>query len=249
MSERGLLLAVDEAQEWLLPWWWSNYSRYNDFPVAIVDLGMSASARAWCAAHGTVLDFAFPKNFVAPREKIEKSLEELWSAHLEPEMWQSRGAWFKKPFSMLQSAFEVTLWLDLDCEILGPLRPLFDLFPKDQEIAIAREPILRQGHPTALFQETIYNSGVILFRRGAALIQKWAEKSAEENHCFWGDQQVLSRIIFEQNFSVFEIPDRYNFQLHSGIPINVTIIHWIGAWGKEFIRKHGGLRKELEASF
>ena len=38
--------------------WHSSFattSQYNDFPVAIVDLGMSAKMRKWCEKRGTVI--------------------------------------------------------------------------------------------------------------------------------------------------------------------------------------------------
>ena len=38
---KGIIVASDMQQEWLLPWWWEHYTRFNSFPVAFIDFGMS----------------------------------------------------------------------------------------------------------------------------------------------------------------------------------------------------------------
>jgi len=68
--EKGVLIACDEKQEWLLSWWWENYSQENALPVTLVDLGMSREAKLWCEKRFDLIDFAFDQNFVAPKENL-----------------------------------------------------------------------------------------------------------------------------------------------------------------------------------
>lgn len=109
----GVLTGCDSAQEWMLPWWWANYSRHNAWPVAFADFGMSGEARAWCAERGTVL-----------------SVQALRLA-----------VWFRKPLAMLASPFRWSLWLDLDCEVRGELGEAFAY--ADQGLAVTADPYRR----------------------------------------------------------------------------------------------------------
>ena len=75
---------------------------------------------------------------------------------MDTSFWPCRNAWFKKPLACLQSPFEISLWIDLDCEVTGPLDVLYDVY--GSSIAMARYPQKYIPYP-------IYNSGVIVFRR------------------------------------------------------------------------------------
>ncbi len=242
---RGILIAADAKQEWLLPWWWSNYAQENSLPVAVVDLGMSREARAWCSERCILISTDRNVRFIKHKEELEQSTIQKWEEIYGKTVWQAREAWFQKPSACLCSPFELTLWLDLDCEILGPLDALFAMLPEQAELGLVREPLIRQGDPALMFGEVLYNSGVLLFRRNASFLQRWAEESRLKNGQFWGDQQILSRLIFSENIPVHELPEIYNLQPSSGINLEARIIHWVGSWGKEFIKKHGGLKADL----
>ncbi|MFI5334199.1 MAG: hypothetical protein ACHQT8_03410, partial [Chlamydiales bacterium] len=239
---RGVLVATDENLEWLLPWWWENYrAASNTYPVTFVDFGMTEQARAFCKEHGELVDFAFHPTFVKDRHELHSDVKLEWANYGET-FWQARSGWFKKPLALLQSRFHLTLWLDLDCEVMQPLEPLFSLLPPHQDFAIAPEPLFYQGGSDRLFGEVLYNSGVVLFRHGAKLIQKWSTRAFHENGKFQGDQELLSRMIHEEGTEVFELPEIYNARLVTGVPLHATIIHWVGNWGKAYIRQNGGLR-------
>lgn len=242
---RGVLVASDQNLEWLLPWWWSNYSSCNSFPVTFVDFGMSESARAFCREHGELVDFAFDPTFVKGRAALREPVNKKWENYGKI-FWEARDGWFKKPLAMLQSRFSLTLWLDLDCEVLKPLEPLFELLPTQEDFGMVPEPLFYQGTSDLHFGEVLYNSGVILFRHGSTLIRTWGERALKENGEFPGDQDLLSRIIFEEKAPVVELPEIYNARFVAGIPFHATIIHWAGNWGKAFIRESGGLRVELD---
>ncbi|HSX12344.1 MAG TPA: hypothetical protein VLF61_02525 [Rhabdochlamydiaceae bacterium] len=246
MSKEGILVGADRKVEWLLNFWWSHYKKYNALPVTFIDFGMSSKAKKWCAARGTVvpLDQEAP---VISKSKIDPERAKRWEEAHGKQVWEHRKSWYKKPFALLLTPYERTLWLDLDCEVLGPLSGLFEFCTGD--IALVREPEAAHRNEKSqgqlLPQEILYNSGVILYRKNAPLIQLWAQAVQEQNGTFWGDQQLLSRLIHLNRFKVRELPPEYNWRMSQGVHFHAFIVHWVGSWGKEFIRKYGGLTSHL----
>jgi hypothetical protein len=85
------------AFEWMLPWWFDNYSRHNGLPVVFADFGMSDRALVWCRARGEVVR----NPFCVAHEHLAK------------------------PFMLLQSPFAMTMWIDLDGEVRGAIDDAF----------------------------------------------------------------------------------------------------------------------------
>jgi hypothetical protein len=244
---RGIICGADQAQEWLLPWWWSRLRDYNDEPVVFCDFGMSEDALQWCKERGEVISIAFDACAVAQKEVVDPQLVKLWENCYTSTVWDFRHVWFKKAFAFLASPFQRSLWLDLDCEVLAPLDPLFDLDLAQAQIGIMREfnlTHLPRFHPGAL-----YNSGVIVCEYGAPLIERWAEGSLTLTDRFWGDEVLLSHLINTLRIPVEEIPGIFNWRVSQGININAVICHWVGGGGKSFIRQFGGFKPTLQRFF
>jgi hypothetical protein len=221
--ERGILVGCDLLQEWLLPWWWDGYCAQSSAPVAFADFGMSKEARGWCEARGVV--FSCGKTFAASdKERIDPRLREDWERG-RGELWESRSAWFKKPLACQRSPFQRSVWIDLDCEIKAPLEDLFSYCEHPSGMSLCKQ----------LHTPTIYNSGVICFRRGCSLIDRWAATAEQFNHLFSGDQELLSCLIFAGKEPVGELPKRYNCSRLDDLA-GASIIHWHGAHGKQAIR-------------
>ncbi len=97
-GEDGVVTGCDKGHEWMLQWWWDNYSKHNDYPVTWANFGMSAEARQWCTKHGKVVDLNF---------RVKRN-------------------WFKKPMAILGCPYKRIIWTDTDCEIRENLAPLFE---------------------------------------------------------------------------------------------------------------------------
>jgi hypothetical protein len=240
---RGVLVASDERAEWLLPWWWERYSARNTLPVCFVDLGLSHFGRTFCKEKGS-LHTLDANSSCALKEELPKERAARWEEIYGKELWEMRSAWFKKPLALEKSPFKKTLWLDLDCEVLAPLEPLFDHHAEDTfvialetERALLAEKEIQTGE--------IYNSGVILYDRGSPILPAWKSAALLRTHEAWGDQQLLSKVISEGAFPITLLDDAYNWRMARGLNIHACIIHWVGSWGKEYIAKHGGLSDEL----
>ena len=98
IRERGVMVMCDKDQEWLLDWWYNNYTDHNHLPIQFVDIGMSESAARYCKARG--------------------SYTKMPELHLQN--------WFKKPFALKMTQFKRTLFMDLDVEVRGSVFELFE---------------------------------------------------------------------------------------------------------------------------
>ena len=77
-DEDGVIVGSDANHEWLLVWWWENYSRFNSLPVAFVDFGMSPESRKWCQERGLIVDLIVENDFVATREQMNPAPQQFW---------------------------------------------------------------------------------------------------------------------------------------------------------------------------
>ncbi len=234
-TDRGVLIAADNDAKWLLPWWWGHFSRYNDLPVAVVDLGLSEEKKAWCRDKALLIELKTSP--VAAKESLPASVVRRWenSYSRSPKVWEARNAWFQKPRAFACTPFALTLWLDLDCEVMGCVDAIFTAFDRNCEMALARE------QRNSASRWALYNSGVVLFKKGAPLIKEWEEACCKNSGKFMGDQDVLSYLIRKNPGRVQELPLDFNWQIYGGFNPAALIHHWVGTWGKEYIQKFGGI--------
>ena len=234
--EKGIIVAADENIEWLLPFWWLNYSLYNNFPVAFIDFGMTEKAIKWCKERGIYL---LPEEtiHVKGKDEINPFLVEKWLQLTKyPNLWRLRKEWFKKPLAFKLSPFEKTLWLDLDCEVRTNISEIFSYCDSEAQIAIARSPTDGDNKLVKLDllfpDEIYYNSGVVVFHKNSKIVDLFAKRAHTDNHLFFGDQDLLSRILYEEKLSFKELPRIYNNIPISGDNPEAKIYHWTGTWGK-----------------
>jgi hypothetical protein len=242
--EKGIIVGCDQQQEWLLEWWWERYSAENDFPVAFIDLGMSSHAIRWCAQRGKVISLDIDSSFVKPKEEISSDLACIWEGFYGPTLWAARPQWFKKPYICLNTPYQKSIWIDLDCEILRPIGDLFAPCPAHFQLALVREHATE--HLPCLHPDVRYNGGVICFTHGSEIIRKWAQEAVVRNDIFWGGDPLLSSLIYELQLPVVELPDVYNWRLAQGLNVNALIYHWVGSAGKAYIKNYGGIKRGLQ---
>ena len=221
---KGILIGCDQEVEWMLPWWWSHYSRHNNYSVAFIDFGMSPSAKKWCQTFGHCVSLSAPRNFVFPKALIAPEFIEAWEKKQGKEVWKNRDIRFYKPFALQQTPFKETLWIDLDCEIQGSLAPLFSKVHAYSRIALAQD-----GEE--------YSTRVIAYHKNSPLLSHWSDLCRSLNDRFLGDQEALTFLIQSQEIEVAELPPKYNWTIQQGIHLEATILHWAGKWGKEVIRR------------
>ena len=222
----GVLVASDCTLEWAFPWWWARYRKHNTHPVAFVDLGMTAEKKEWCKRRGPLI----PLRVGDFTEEVGREIALEWEGKTGTSFWESRGAWFKKPFACLQSPFDRTLWIDVDCEIRGSIAPLFDYVSLPMGLAMAKE----QLDFSRSYQ--CYNSGVIAFRKNHPIIQGWADACLKLNGQFRADDDVFAYMLSQKGVEIDEIPPLYNWSRCLKENRNAIIQHWHGSHGKTVIR-------------
>ncbi|MES2199737.1 MAG: hypothetical protein V4489_06180 [Chlamydiota bacterium] len=226
-ATQGFIVGADSKQEWLLPWWWERYSKYNQYPVTFVDFGLSQKMKEWCKKQGNYIEL--PIDVPTSIKNFHSTLQiESWEKRYGQNFWESRNAWFKKPLACLQAPYTRSVWMDLDCEVRGSLSPLFSLPFPSEGVAVTKEYV--QG------KELGINSGVIVFQKGATIIQDWAKASLEKNYAYPGDQDALYDLIIEKKVPLYELPIIYNQSRFSNNLSDAIVIHWHGEFGKSVIR-------------
>lgn len=251
-KEKGVLIACDEEQSWLLPWWWEHYQTHNTLPVTLVDLGLSPKMQKW--ALGKMQVIPFNVSFSLASESSQAPFAQAWEEIYGPNVLKMRQVWFKKPFALLHTPYHHTLWLDVDCEVLNEVSFLYDKY-EGASLVLSRETEQAQFKESnwLLEDEVLYNSGVILYEHKHPAIIEWAKWCAEFYPQFLGDQQVLSRLIHSKRIKVQELDPDDHWRLAYGIPWGASIVHWTGNWGKAFIRQYGGWQffkqQSLKGSF
>lgn len=208
-------VGADRNYEWMLKWWWKNYSQHNDFPVAFMNFGMSESAVQFCQERGVCIDVS---------GNINKS------------------NWFKKPLGMLMvpTTGKVT-FMDIDCEVKKNLQPLFDGVSSDEEVGLTVD---KANDYCKKFYDPPYASGVVVFKQGNEFIRQWdlaCQKA--DGRKYRGDQELMNMIIREREDAginttrITTLPDKYQWLRLYGDPHpDSHIIHWTGEDGKYIIR-------------
>ena len=250
MNHRGIIVGCDKNQEWLLSWWWKNYSLYNDYPVAFADFGMSEQALSWCKEKGTILSIPSMNGL---KENSAFHTNAFLNQNQKEILERYRTAWFKKPLALLQSPFSIGIWIDLDCQIKGFLGPIFDALDVKEEIGLVRDidafiypyidPIFY--NPDQVKKIPGYNSGVILFRKNAVFLQKWLDEIVSTPTQYLGDQDPLSYVSHQYQTGFIELPAKYNGLRILGPNPNALIYHFTGGEGKLEIFKQIHPEQEL----
>lgn len=233
----GIIVGCSAEQEMLLSWWWMNFRLHNNHPVTFVNFGnMSSIAQQWCADRGELVTIEVPDNLVTPKERIDPQLVQLWDS-IHRDMWIIREQWFKKPFALLKSPYERTLWLDLDCQVRGSLSPLFSTCENPAGIAMAKEADWQQtlnlSRKMILPGQQVFNSGVICYKRHSPVITELAKEAPLQNHLYFGDQHLLIHLLYASNLEFSTFSSLYNWSVHEGLNMQAVILHWMGKFKYE----------------
>lgn len=239
-DQDGIVVGCDGSHEWLLPWWWVHYRSHNNFPVTFFDFGnMSEQAQAWCRDKGQLVVLDLPMEaFLTGKPGVSSASAADWEGDKGSDVWVARPHWFKKPFVCLHSPYKRTLWIDMDCQVRKSVAGLFDFCDNPLGVSLALEPkevndfYIQLGR---IHQDEIeYNSGVVAFKHGAPLIVDWAQACVENNANLRGDQEVITRVLYEKKIKLFSLLPEHNARWHLGVAEDTVIIHWLGS-GKQKI--------------
>lgn len=109
--DKAFLTGADSKTEWMLPWFFENYSKHNDTPIVFADFGV--------------------KDIEAIRPHV--------SAIIDLTKISEQG-WFKKPKSMYHCPAKKCVWIDSDCQVLGDISPVFDMLKPNKLNMVEDKP-------------------------------------------------------------------------------------------------------------
>lgn len=237
----GVVTGANEAQEWMLKWWWDHYSQTNTLPITFFDFGMSKSAQIWCEKRGTVIPITPPDASFERKNHGQESIKKLWHKIYRDVSWETRHAWFYKPFSLLKTPYEQTIWLDLDCEVKKDISPLLG-YAKEGDgfgVALDHPEGSEKNHRLGLLleKEKAYQSGVMVYQRHSPVIETWAKTCYIWDIPVVGDQDILCHVLHTHPFKISIFPRIYNTLNIDPDHPDVVIYHHSGVKGKQTISK------------
>ena len=239
----GVLIASDAALEWLVPYWYFTYKLQNQYPVAIVDLGMSDQMVSWCKER-MIYRKLEKLSFSIEKDAVSDELKKIWAGCVKGDLFEVRKQWFKKPAALLLTPFKRTLWLDVDCEVRASLSPVFAI---ENAVAapfvnpLAEETLLETGAVPK--DQKNYSSGMVLYDADAELITLFKEASEKENHKFLGDQDLFSYLIHKHGVDVGEITPKMHCEIRCGADPTALVWHYTGDQKSILFEKWEKLKK------
>lgn len=224
---KGVMTGCDSRQEWMLKWWWENYSKTNSYPVTFCDFGMTPAARAYCKTKGEVIDPPEPLPL-----STEASASTPWAKNLPNCVWRRRPVWFTKALVLKQTPYEETIWTDLDCEIQASLTPLYEMAycPAGFTIAYDKKYTDNNWEAFGALQKGVrgIQVGVIAFKKDSPLLADWLKRCKTHCHVEYSEQTALSHLLHEKNYDLTYFSNRYNWVEDSLKHQSAAIIHHAG---------------------
>lgn len=231
IEPEGFIIGCNWKMQAMIPWWWEHYSKYNALPVTFIDMGLSDTMRHYCERRGRVAPLLIPKYLLKKRILLPEQLKEKHSTKALRKKNLERFSYFFKPFALLQSPYQHSVWIDIDCRVQASLSPIFDYCKNG--IALTPMSPYKQLNPAQQQKpsddQVLFNSGVICFQRGDALINDWTVASVCRDQWYFGDQDILNALIYEQRIEVNRLPNTYNWIVKEwGQNPEAKVVHFAG---------------------
>ena len=215
---RGILTGSDARMELFLPWWFDHYQRHNSYPVAIVDFGLSDWGKRVAKRIGTLIDG--PE---APTHPLGKSPLRI---HSQAYFQEKRSVWFSKPLALINTPFEQTLWIDIDCKIKAELSSCFGIeFGATPNRKLGNNWGIKHGYIQP--GEKLYNSGFITFSKRSSLLKAWCDEVTQNGHKHISDDYAMTALINSKKWPFTPIHQDYNTS-YADADEKTKIVHYIG---------------------
>jgi len=209
MEINGFVTAADKNQEFMLDWFWANFIKFHDpekTPMLFIDLGLSKERRVWCEERGVVH-------------------QNVYETQLSKAHW--------KPICLTASPWAKSIWIDLDCEILGNIESYFNYI--DNNVVVTLDPY----NPWAVkFKNPPIAAGLIGYQHASSIISEWAQTLISRPAEYRDDQFCLNELYTKRQQDFYIAPSRFQrLRLEEeGIRDDALIIHWTGSEGKQIIK-------------
>ncbi|WP_316355694.1 hypothetical protein [Candidatus Neptunichlamydia sp. REUL1] len=230
--DSGVLTGCDERQEYLLKWWWTNYSKHNTYPVTFCDFGMSPSAQNWCKSKGTLIS-----QHSIPMSNLSEGIESApWRDTLFPLLWSNRDVWFRKAFVQQKSPYTNSIWIDLDCEVKKDVGSLFEMIQIGDGFAISHtsEEETAPLHERKLLKEGTkgVQTGVFAYTNTSPIIPAWTKWCQDLYQIDFAEETCLSHLLHEKPYDIIYFSRNYNWTTPEIPNPHALILHHASATRK-----------------
>lgn len=223
VNNRGFLIFSDSKSEWLIPWFMAHFRKHHPSDkICFVNTGVS---------------FEFLDKHIMKQNTY--GFNDI--IHHDA----SYDGWFNKPSVCLQTPYDFTIYIDLDCEIKKPIGwndftyisdKLNDKIYLSQFIIYQDNGVQKKMNNRVGTSINNYNTGFIVYTKDSFALKEWDEATekaflmGEHSIKGYGDQDILSEIIFINKYHTtklftFEYKDKdTNFSIFP--KYNFTRIAW-----------------------
>ena len=218
----------------MLKWWWNHYTKQNTYPVTFFDYGMSKSAKMWCEEKGKVIPFVLPEKFT--KHQASFSFPKTWHLKTINYFTDRRKVWFTKAFSLFKTPYEKSVWIDLDCEVIKSIKPLFEFCESRDGFAITYDvnETTKEWKDDGLLSQNAdgHQVGVFSFKRKSPVMNKWIQSCYHNHTKELTEQTCLNHILEKENFDITIFSKKYNWVYLNNKHPDATILHYAGPWPK-----------------
>lgn len=215
MIDKAFLTGCDNKSEWMLEWWFKEYSKHNDTPVIFADFGVSNSM----------------KNY------IKKTFDHIIS--LDPHM---QKGWFLKPKSMIEASkiSKKVCWIDTDCHVLSDISDIFKYTVLNKLTMGEDKPWSKlrreKWHNSGV---VLFEGCPPILKQWNAQVERNPEVGDQEVL-----HSMIRKDALTRQTHIEDLPNIYNWlrlQLDQGSDSkDKKIMHWTGPRGKSKIKKYIG---------
>lgn len=212
MLNKAFLTGCDSNTEWMLEWWFSEYSKHNNIPVIFADFGVSEEVRKYA----------------------EKTFDKVITLNSRKDK-----NWFLKPEAMILASklSNKVCWIDTDCQVLRSISTIFNYSVENKLGMVQDMPwTKRRGEIWHNSGVVLFEGTPKILKQWRNQINAAPTVGDQEVlHVMLRDDPLKKRIYIE------DLPNIYNWlriQLLDGQDSSKKkIIHWTGYKGKAQIRK------------
>lgn len=145
----------------------------------------------------------------------------------------AKCAWFLKPQALIDSPYDISCWMDLDCQLVRPMDDVFD-HVTDHKLGVTIDAG-RKGNWFA--------TGLVVSKSNSPLLIQWRDACKVSNTR--GDQEVLKQLLDQDSSlesSLVKLDVDYQWlrrQLEMRQDSETKrMVHWTGPAGKKHIREN-----------
>ncbi|MFP6898684.1 MAG: hypothetical protein VCA38_18955 [Roseibacillus sp.] len=202
-----VVVPVTQSSEWMLEWWYTQFSCRNSLPILFADAGMGPDKRKWCESRGEVFE-------IASEDRHPRRIT---------------------PAALVGCGVDKVLIVSPCCEVRDSLSALSCHI--ESRLLLARDSHLTGRYKRYFDGGAFFNAAVVGGMPSSEQAEQWLKVSRDEGLDFSGVQDSLNYALYSNSSEVLELPQRFNRLRLDGDRDDPAIMNWTGKQGAAVIRE------------